>query len=102
LPHKATVLYVYFTGAYGRRTTAIDTDGSFIGWGYPGASNAAERVIEEATGGYSRVLWSHEYPGSVQFGIPYAYPWLQAWVSGTGPRQAKANMVLTQVRYNLR
>ncbi len=100
-PNKTTGLYAYFSGAYGRRNTAIDSDGSYIGWGYPGDSNAADRVIEEATGGYSRVLWSHEYYGSVQFGIQYAYAWLQPWVAGTGPKQANANMVFTQVRYNL-
>jgi len=100
-PNKATGLYAYFSGAYGQRNTAIDTDGSHIGWGFPGASNAADRVVEEATGGYSRVLWSHEYLGSVHFGIQYAYLWLQPWASGTGPTQGSANMVLTQVRYNL-
>jgi hypothetical protein len=100
-PNKAMGLYAYFTGAYDRRNTAIDPDGSYIGWGYPGASNDAERVIEEATGGYSRVLWSQEYLGSVHFGLQYAYAWLQPWVLGTGPRQANANMVFTQVRYNL-
>ena len=58
-------------------------------------------MIEEATGGYSRVLWSHEYLGSVQFGVQYAYLWLEPWSSGSGPTQANSNMVFTQVRYNL-
>jgi hypothetical protein len=100
-PSKATGLYAYFSGLYGLRNTAVDLTGSFIGWGYPGASNAADRVVEQATGGYSRVLWKHENLGSVQFGIQYAYVWLQPWASGTGPTRANANMVFTQVRYNL-
>jgi hypothetical protein len=58
-------------------------------------------VIEEATGGYSRVLWKHENLGSVQFGVQYAYLWLEPWSSGSGPTQANSNMVFTQVRYNL-
>ena len=42
-----------------------------------------------------------EYLGSVQFGVQYAYTWLQPWVSGTGPRQANAYIVFTQVRYHV-
>jgi hypothetical protein len=100
-PNKATGFYVYFSGLYGLRNTAIDLDGSYIGWGYPGASNAADRVVEQATGGWSRVLWKHENLGSVQFGVQYAYLWLQPWASGSGPSQANANMIFSQVRYNL-
>jgi hypothetical protein len=100
-PNKATGFYVYFSGLYGLRNTAIDADGSYIGWGYPGSLNAADRVVEQATGGWSRVLWKHENLGSVQFGVQYAYLWLQPWVSGSGPSQANANMVFSQVRYNL-
>jgi len=100
-PSKATGFYAYFSGLYGRRNTAIDLTGSYIGWGYPGASTAADRVVEEATGGYSRVLWKHENLGSVQFGVQYAYAWLEPWVAGTGSSQANSNMVFSQVRYNL-
>lgn len=100
-PSKATGFYAYYGGAYGQRNTAIDTDGSYIGWGYPGASDAADRVIDEITGGYSRVIWSRESLGSAQFGFQYAYVSVQPWVSGTGPAQANQNVVLTQLRYNL-
>ena len=49
-PSKATGFYAYFSGLYGLRNTAVDLTGSFIGWGYPGAaSNAADRVVEQAT-----------------------------------------------------
>jgi len=106
-PSKTTGFYAYFSGLYGSRNTAIDLPaagaetGSYIGWGYPGASNSADRVVEQATGGWSRVLWKHENLGSVQFGVQYAYVWLQPWASGTGPTQANSNMVFSQVRYNL-
>jgi hypothetical protein len=106
-PSKATGFYAYFSGLYGARNTAIDLPaagvetGSYIGWGYPGASNSADRAVEQATGGYSRVLWKHENLGSVQFGVQYAYVWLEPWVAGTGPTKANSNMVFSQVRYNL-
>ena len=100
-PNKATGFYVYYSGFYGQKETAVDTNGKFIGWGFPGASNAADRVVQEATAGYSRVLWKYENLGSVQFGFQYAYLWLQPWSAGGGPGQANTNMVFSQLRYNL-
>jgi hypothetical protein len=35
-PNKLTGLYLYYSGLYGERNAAIDTNGNFIGWGYPG------------------------------------------------------------------
>ena len=100
-PNKATGFYAYYSGAYGERKTAVDTDGKFIGWGYPGASNAADRVVEEATAGYSKVLWKYENLGSVQFGFQYGYLWLQPWSAGSGPAQAHSHMFFSQLRFNL-
>ena len=100
-PNKATGFYTYYSGVYGKRNTAVDTNGSLIGWGYPGASNAADRVVQEATGGYSRVLWKYENLGSVQWGFQYAYLWLQPWSAATGPAQAHTHMFFSQLRYNL-
>ena len=100
-PNRQTGLYVYYSGLYGEKNVAIDTNGSFIGWGYPGASNVADRTIQEITPGFSRTFWSHEYLGSVQLGVQYAYLFLHPWVAGTGPNAAHSNMVFGQVRYNL-
>jgi hypothetical protein len=100
-PNKLTGLYVYYSGVYGKRNAALDTDGTFIGWGYPGASNVADRYIQEFTAGFSRTFWRHENLGSVQLGIQYAYLFLHPWVAGTGPSAANSSMVLGQVRYNL-
>ncbi|HMD41431.1 MAG TPA: hypothetical protein VKH45_00025 [Candidatus Acidoferrum sp.] len=100
-PNKQTGFYVYYSGLYGEKNAAIDTTGSYIGWGYPGASNAADRNIQEFTTGYSRTFWKHENLGSVQLGLQYAYLWLHPWVAGTGPDAAHTNMIFSQVRYNL-
>ena len=100
-PNKATGFYVYFSGLYGQKETTVDTSGSLIGWGYPGASNAADRYVSEITAGYSRVLWKYENLGSVQFGVQYAYLWLQPWSKGAGPNQTQTNMFFSQLRYNL-
>jgi hypothetical protein len=100
-PTKATGFYLYYSGVYTDRKTAVDTDGSFIGWGYPGASNTADRVIDEATAGVSWVLWKYENLGSLQLGFQYAYVRLRPWSVGGGPDRAQTQMILSQLRYNL-
>jgi hypothetical protein len=47
------------------------------------------------------VLWKYENLGSVQWGLQYAYVWVYPWVAGNGPKSANANMVFSQLRYNL-
>ena len=72
-----------------------------VGFGFPGASTAADRLIEEVTTEYSRVIWNYENLGSVQWGLQYAYVWAYPWVAGGGPNSARTNIVFTQLRYNL-
>ncbi len=101
-PNEATGLYFYYSGLYAEKNSISNSDGACcVGFGYPGANTAADRLIEEVTAGYSRVLWRFENVGSVQWGAQYAYQWLEPWVAGTGPSSAKQNMVFAQVRYNL-
>ena len=101
-PNKATGLYFYYSGLYAQKNAALNSDGTCcVGFGFPGASNASDRLIEELTGGYSRVVWAHERLGSVQWGAQYAYVWLYPWAAGTGPDSAHANMAFMQLRYNL-
>src|SRR5277367_1983831 len=101
-PNKATGLYFYYSGLYAQKNATLNSDGTCcVGFGFPGASNAADRLIEEVTGGYSRVLWKYENVGSMQWGLQYAYVWVNPWAAGTGPRSANANMVFSQLRFNL-
>lgn len=101
-PNKATGLYFYYSGLYAEKNSTLNSDGTCcVGFGYPGASTAADRLIEEVTGGYSRVLWKYENLGSVQWGLQYGHVWVYPWVSGGGPHSANADMVFSQLRYNL-
>ena len=101
-PNKATGLYFYSSGLYAQKNATLNSNGTCcVGFGYPGASNAADRLIEEATGGYSRVVWKYENLGSVQWGLQYAHAWVYPWAAGNGPNSAHANIVFGQVRYNL-
>ena len=59
----------FYSGLYGERNQAIeaiDTTGSYIGWSYSGASNGADRYVQEFTTGCSRTIWKHENLGSVE------------------------------------
>jgi hypothetical protein len=101
-PNKATGLYFYYSGLYAQKNATSNSDGTCcVGFGFSGASNTADRLIEEATGGYSRVLWKYENLGSVQWGLQYAHVWVYPWAAGNGPNSANTNMVFSQLRYNL-
>jgi hypothetical protein len=101
-PDKATGIYAYYSGLYAQRNSVLNSGGlCCVGFGYPGANTNADRLIGELTAGYSRVLWNFENIGSIQWGVQYAYQWLEPWAAGTAPSSAKQNMVFGQVRYNL-
>lgn len=101
-PNRATGLYFYYSGLYAQRNSTLNSDGTCcVGFGFPGASTAADRLIEEATGGYSRVIWKYENLGSVQWGLQYGLVWLYPWVAGTGAHSAHSQIVFSQLRYNL-
>ena len=101
-PSKITGLYVYYSGLYAQKNATLNSDGTCcVGYGYPGANTNADRLIEEFTGGYSRVFWKYENVGSMQWGVQYAYEWLYPWVRGIAPNSAHTNMIFSQVRFNL-
>jgi hypothetical protein len=101
-PNKVTGLYMYYSGVYAHRNATLNSDGTCcVGFGFLGANTNADRLIEEVTLGYSRVVWKHEGLGTVQWGGQYAYVWLYPWVRGSGPGSARGNMVFGQLRYNL-
>lgn len=101
-PNPATGFYFYYSGLYAQKNASLNSDNTCcVGFGFLGASTAADRLIEEATGGYSRVLWKYENVGSVQWGVQYAHVWVYPWVAGNGPNAAHSNIVFSQLRFNL-
>ena len=99
--NKTTSFYACYSAAYGQRQTALDVSGNYIGWGYPGASNTADRSFNEISAGWWELFWKHDGLGSVQLGTQYSYLEITPWSQGSGPRNARTNMVFTQLRYNL-
>ena len=101
-PNRQTAFYVYYSGLYSQKNASLNSDGTCcVGFGGPGSNLNPNRYVQEATGGWQRVLWRFENVGSMQYGIQYAYLWLVPWVAQSGASQAHANMVFGQFRYNL-
>lgn len=96
------LIYGYYAAAYARRNTAIDTNGSFVGYGYPGAPNSQNKTIQEITGGYNQTLWRDAKYGALNIITQYAWfvrnPW---YIAPNSPKAAHLTTVWVDVRYTL-
>ncbi|HZU25406.1 MAG TPA: hypothetical protein VFA04_07780 [Bryobacteraceae bacterium] len=100
-PHKQSLLYAYYGGAFIRRNLAIDSAGKVSGYGVPG-NGGANRSIQEGTFGWVQTFWKNERLGDMKLITQYSYLWRYPWlVTGTNPRAAHSNMVWLDIRYDL-
>jgi hypothetical protein len=93
-------IFGYYSGLYWSRNTALDADGSPIGFGYAG-SNASRRITKQGTIGWAQTIWNDEDAGSLQYAAQYSYLTNNPWWQGSGPVAGHAHMALFQLRYNL-
>jgi hypothetical protein len=91
----------YYSGVSSEATYFTDTTGGFIGFGFPGASTAANRRIVEATATLSYLAVRTETRGSAQVNLQTSWMRREPWAAGAGPRSADAWLVFVQIRYNL-
>ena len=100
--NKNTVIFAYYGGVYVGRNTAIDTNGSFIGYGYKGASASQNRAIQEGTFGFNTAIWKHPTYGALSLIGQYSYLTRNPWYVAPGaPTNASLNMVFLDLRYTL-
>jgi hypothetical protein len=94
-------LATYYSGVEADSSVAIDTDGRYIGYGFPGSSNSNNKTIKEwtVTGAY-RVIRTTDR-GSVQVGVQTSWLEREPWSHGSGLESADAFMFMAQLRYNL-
>jgi uncharacterized coiled-coil protein SlyX len=96
------LIYGYYAASYARRNVAIDTNGSFVGYGYPGAPNSQNKAIQEVTGGYNQTLWKDPKYGALNIITQYAWfvrnPW---YIAPNSPKAAHLNTIWVDVRYTL-
>ena len=59
----------YYSGVYVDNNFALDTDGSFIGYGFPGSSSLNNRVIQEGTVTATDKIFELEGRGSMQLSL---------------------------------
>ena len=94
--------YAYYGGVYVQRNTAIDTDGSLIGYGYTGSPNSQNRSIQEITGGFIHTLWENPRYGSLQWMAQYMFLFRNPWFVASGaPKNAHQHAVFFNLRYTL-
>ena len=99
---KNTLLYAYYGGVYVGRYTVIDANGSKVGYGYSGASNAQDKSIQELTFGLNQTFWKDPKWGALNFMAQYAYFSRNPWYIATGtPNHAYMNEVWLNLRYTL-
>jgi hypothetical protein len=95
-------LYGYYGAIYIGRNTAIDTNGSKIGYGYSGSANNQNRAINEVTFGFNQTVWGNPRYGAVN--LMGQYEWLdrRPWFVATGaPKATHDNTIYINIRYTL-
>jgi hypothetical protein len=91
----------YYSGVDTDDNVAVDTDGRYIGYGYPGSSNSNNKRVEELTVTSSLLAFKTTNRGSAQINLQVSWLEREPWSRGSGPASASMFMFLAQVRYNL-
>jgi uncharacterized coiled-coil protein SlyX len=92
----------YYGGVYVNRSAAIDANGNFIGYGYPGSPLSHNRSLQQFTLGYTRTFWRDPNYGALQFITQYSYLVRHPWSVPPGqPTGADNNFVYLSFRYVL-
>jgi hypothetical protein len=96
------LLYGYYGATYVRRNTAVDANGSLVGYGFRGAPNSQNKAIQEVTFGYNQTLWKDAKYGAINLMAQYAWftrdPW---YIAPNSPKATHMNTIFFDVRYTL-
>ncbi len=95
------MFYSYYGGAYFQRNYT-STGNGFVGFGFPGSSTAANRVVQEATLGFVQTLWRNPAAGALQLITQGSYLARSPWSVAAGqPKNAHLVMGYVDLRYVL-
>jgi hypothetical protein len=98
---------VYYGADYFQRNSFLDTSAgakpnTFVGYGGPGSSNAANRAIQEPTLDWTFTFWKNPQYGALQLVNQVSYLTRAPWFVAVGqPKNARSTMVWVDVRYVL-
>ena len=99
-PNTKNIFDVYYGGAYVQKNTAIDLNGQFVGYGYPGSPSNHNKSIQEITAGHTYTFWRDPNYGALQFITQYSYVVRHQWSVAPGdPNGAHVNMLFLDLRY---
>jgi hypothetical protein len=104
---RANQFAAYYGGEYFQRSFFLDTSAgakpnTFVGFGGPGSSNAANRAIQEPTVDWIITFWKDPQYGALQLINQVSYLTRAPWFVAPGqPRNARSTMVWMDVRYTL-
>jgi len=100
---KNTQVYGYYGGVYVQRNVAIDpANGNPVGYGYAGSPASQNRVIHQATFGFTRTFWRDPKYGALQLMGQYSYVTRHPWNVAPGqPSDAHVHMTFLNLRYLL-
>ena len=88
----------YYSGVLAYQNAWVDSDGAYIGYGYPGSPNSNNRKIHEVTAMFAWRAWKIEGRGSMQLNVQGS--WL-ARSDFSESATARAFLFFAQLRYNL-
>jgi hypothetical protein len=92
----------YYGGAYIDRSIAVDTNGQFVGYGFPGSPLNHNRSLQQITFGYTHTFWRDVNYGALQFISQYSYLVRHPWSVPAGqPGIANTNFIYLSFRYIL-
>ena len=91
----------YDSGVHTGASFSTDIDGTFIGFGFPGAPKADNRNIHEVTAVFAWQRWKIEGRGSMQWTTQVSWLARRPWSAVSGHSSAEATLVFTQLRFNL-
>lgn len=91
----------YYSGVVIDNNYSVDTDGGFIGYGFPGSTNSNNRKVDEITATFGWQVVNSPTRGSVQLGLQTSWLSRTPWDQTIGPRSADAIAFYAQLRYNL-
>ena len=102
---RRTTLASYVSAAYFERRFALDpglTTPAYVGYGFPGSSNANNRIIGEASFASTSTLWQNKAYGALQVVTQTSYVNRAPWYVAPGqPRDAHVFMQFMNLRYVL-
>jgi hypothetical protein len=102
-----TLIAAYDGADYFQRNVFLDSSAgakpnTFVGYGGPGSSNAANRSIQEPTVDWVTTFWKSPQYGALQLMTQVSYLTRSPWVVPTGtPKNARSTMAWANIRYVL-